>query len=263
MKTFNFFLFYFLFTLSLTSQTINKKIYPINPIPSFQPGEELKYVLKYGFITGGAALIKVAEEQYNNQNVIRATATARTTGLVNRMFKVLDTYESFFTPDSNLPLRAIRNIREGNYRYYGEDNFNHRNNTVINVKKGVQKVPDNILDMVSSLFYIRRIDFTDFKIGDIVYVDTYFSDDLFPFYIIFKGREEIKTDAGTFNCIKFLPIVEPGRIFKENDDMLIWLSDDDNKIPVKISFDMVVGSFKCELESFKNLKYTPKSIIKN
>jgi hypothetical protein len=156
----------------------------------------------------------------------------------------------------------VRNIREGNYRYYGEDLFNHNDNTVISSKKGLQKVPDNILDMISAFFYIRRIDFSKFKIGDTVAIDTYFSDELFPFYIIFKGREEIETSAGKFKCLKFLPIVEPGRVFKENDDMLFWLSDDNNKIPVKIKFDMVVGSFKCELVSFKNLKYEPASIIK-
>jgi hypothetical protein len=251
------------FAVSVAAQsTVNKKVYPITPEPVFQHGEELHYALKYGFITGGHGVIKVTDDSVNGQKVIHAVASARTTGLVDKIFRVLDTYESYFTPDSNLPLRAVRNIREGNYRYYGEDRFNHKDNTVINTKKGLIKVPNNILDMISAFFYIRRIDFSNFKNGDIVFVDTFFGDDLFPFYIVFKGREEVETSAGKFKCLKFLPIVEPGRIFKENDDMLFWLSDDINKIPVRVKFDMLVGSFKCDLVSYKNLKYTATSVVK-
>lgn len=223
--------------------------------PAFKHGEELNYVLKYGFIKGGEAVIKVFSEDYKGQNVVHAIASAHTTGVADKVFKVIDTYESYFTTDSNLPLRAVRNIREGGYKFYGEDHFDHDKNTVINVKKGVQKVPDNILDIISAFFYLRRIDFTNIKVGESFFFDTYFGDELFPFCVVFKGREEVSTPSGKYKCLKFLPIVEPGRVFKENDDMLFWLSDDMNKIPIKIKFDLVVGSFNCELTSFKNLKY--------
>jgi hypothetical protein len=243
------------FSVIVIGQLPDKKIYSISAEPTFKNGEELNYTLKYGFIKGGEASIKVFEETYKGHNVIHAIASAHTSGLADKLFKVQDTFESYFTVDSNLPLRSIRNIREGSYRFYGEDHFNRNENTVINVKKGVQKVPANILDIISAFFYLRRIDFSNFKIGETIYIDTYFGDELFPFYVIFKGREEIETNAGKFKCLKFLPIVEPGRVFKDNDDMLFWLSDDSNKIPVKVKFEMVVGSFKCELASFKNLKY--------
>ena len=133
---------------------------------------------------------------------------------------------------------------------------------VISQKSGKHQVPEKILDMVSAFFYLRRIDFSNAKVNDIIYFDTFFGDELFPFSVIYKGKEEIKTSAGKFKCLRFLPIVEPGRIFKENDDMLFWLSDDENKVPVLVKFDMIVGSFKCELTSFKNLKYEPTSLIK-
>jgi hypothetical protein len=261
MKKYSLFLLFAITIIPLNGQS-EKKVYPITSEPVFKDGEELKYVLRYGFITGGSALIKVLDDSMNGRKVIRATATAKTTGLVDKIFRVLDTYESYFIPDSNLPLKAVRNIREGSYRYYGEDVFNHNDNTVINTKKGVQKVPDNILDIISAFFYIRRIDFTNFKIGETIYVDTYFGDEHFPFYVIFKGREEIETHAGKFKCLKFLPIVEPGRVFKDKDDMLFWLSDDNNKIPVKVKFDMLVGAFKCELVSYKNLKFEAAALIK-
>jgi hypothetical protein len=245
---------------SQTSSSTSK-LPAISNVASFKHGEELKYVLRYGFITGGTATISSMETKLGDTNVFHSSAVAQTTGLVDKLFKVYDIYESYYTMDSNMPVKAVRNIREGSYKYYDEVTFNRKENLVVSQKSGKHKVPDKILDMVSAFFYMRRIDFSKTKVNDIIYFDTFFGDELFPFSVIYKGKEEIKTDAGKFKCLKFLPIVEPGRIFKENDDMLFWLSDDENKIPVLVKFDMIVGSFKCELTSFKNLKYETKALI--
>jgi hypothetical protein len=237
------------------------KLPPIHGEASFKHGEELNYVLRYGFITGGTATITSVVTKMGDTDVFHSSAIAQTTGLVDKLFKVYDVYESYYTMDSNIPLKAVRNIREGSYKYYDEITFDRKENLVISQKSGKHKVPEKILDMVSAFFYLRRIDFSKTKVNDIIYFDTFFGDDLFPFSVIYKGKEEIKTSAGKFKCLKFLPIVEPGRVFKENDDMLFWLSDDDNKVPVLVKFDMVVGSFKCELTSFKNLKYEALALI--
>jgi hypothetical protein len=80
--------------------------------------------------------------------------------------------------------------------------------------------------------------------------------------VVYKGKETISTDLGNIRCLKFVPIVEPGRIFKENDDMTFWLSDDENKLPVSVKFEMIVGSFKCDLIEYQNIKYELKSRVK-
>jgi hypothetical protein len=49
--------------------------------------------------------------------------------------------------------------------------------------------------------------------------------------------------------------VEPGRMFDSEDDMTIWLSADKNIIPIKVRFDLLVGSLRMDLEEFSNLKY--------
>ncbi len=251
-------LFIFLF-VSSSFQTEEASLPPINKTPVFINGEELKYDLHYGFITAGEALITLKAETLERNEVFHATAKAKTTGVVNKIFKVVDIYESYFDSGTNLPVKSIRNIREGSYKKYTEVVFNHSNKTVMSSLTGEHKVPAKILDMVAALFYIRRIDFSDFKENDIVKINTYFDDDLFPFYIVFKGRETIKTELGKFSCLKFIPVVEPGRIFKKKDDMTFWLSDDDNKIPICIKFDIIVGSFKCDIVSFKNNKYPMSS----
>jgi hypothetical protein len=262
----NRFTIFFLFAMGCPvfsqSSVNNAKMPQISDETAFKDGEELKYVLRYGFITGGAATISTNLTKLGDTAVYHSSAIAKTTGFVNSLFKVYDIYESYYLADNNLPVKAIRNIREGSYKYYDEVVFRRSENLVVSLKSGTHKVSNNILDMVSAFFYMRRIDFSNAKIGDIFYFDTFFGDSLFPFSIIYKGKDEVKTPAGRFRCLKFLPIVEPGRIFKENDDMLFWFSDDANKIPVMVKFDMVVGSFKCELTSFKNLKYESTALVR-
>lgn len=261
LRVFIHFLLFLLLVVLSSFQTEEFPVPPITKTPAFIAGEELKYTLHYGFITAGEALISLKSEPFDGKDVFHAITEAHTTGVVNKVFKVVDIYESYFDAETNLPVKSIRNIREGNYKKYTEVLFNQTKRVVTSSLTGEHKVPANILDMVAALFYIRRIDFSNYKENDIVKVDTYFDDDLFPFYIVFKGRETVKTELGKFNCIKFVPVVEPGRIFKKKDDMTFWLSDDANKIPICIKFDIIVGSFKCDIVSYKNNKYTMSSRI--
>ena len=188
--------------------------------------------------------------------------TGKTTGLVDKLYKVYDVYESFFNPANNLPDKAIRNIREGNYRYYDEVMYNHEELYVESQRNGKVSIPINTLDMASVLYYVRRLDLDKLNMNDIILLNTYFGDELFPFYIVYKGRETISIGSGKYKCFKFVPVVEPGRVFQKKDDMTIWFSDDENKIPISIKFDIWAGSFKCDLAKFENLKYPLTAKVK-
>ncbi len=235
---------------------------PIGSEPCFQAGEELEYSLSLGFITAGKGSIVLREELFNGQKVFHSVLTGSTTGMIDRIFKVRDVYESYFRPRDNLPLKAIRNVREGSYKFYDEQLFYPEERLLESQTKGKLSIPDKTLDMASVLFYLRRINFEIMSEGDIIYFDTFFSKALFPFYVIYRGRETIKTSLGTFSCIRLVPVVEPGRIFKRSDGMNIWLTDDINKVPVLIKFDVWAGSFKGELVRYKKLKYPLTSLKK-
>ena len=230
--------------------------------PVFLDGEKLTFRLHYGIITGGEAQITANKTKLNGRDVFHAVVTGKTTGLIDKIYKVHDVYESYFNPVTNLPDKAIRNIREGSYRYYDEVLFNQDEMYVVSQRNGKVSVPKYTLDMASVVFYVRRLDLAKLKVNDIISLDTYFGDELFPFYIVYKGKDTISIGSGKYKCFKFVPIVEPGRIFEKNDDMTIWFSDDENKIPVSIKFDMLVGSFRCDLVSFENLKYPLRAKIK-
>lgn len=229
--------------------------FKVIPNFSYKAGEQLTFELRYGFLVGGTATLTLEETVVDDKVLHHAVMDARTVGLTDKLFRVRDIYESYFFPKTGLPYKAIRNISEGNYKFYNEVYFNHDSSTVMSSKSGLHEVPQNILDMVSVLYYIRRIDYSEFSNGDVIKVDTYFSDELFPFDIRYRGMDWVETELGKFKCHKFVPIVEPGRIFEDEDDMTIWITADQNQLPIMVKFDMVVGSFKCELIDHKNIRY--------
>ena len=75
------------------------------------------------------------------------------------------------------------------------------------------------------------------------------------------GREDIKTKFGVVSAMIFRPLVQTGRVFKEEESLTIWISDDDNKFPIRIKANLLVGSIKADLDSYKGLKYPLK--VKN
>jgi len=77
----------------------------------------------------------------------------------------------------------------------------------------------------------------------------------------FLGRETLKTKFGKISTLKFRPYVEAGRVFKEKESLTVWVTDDDNKIPLLIKADLAVGSLKATLTEFKGLKNSFKIIV--
>jgi hypothetical protein len=90
---------------------------------------------------------------------------------------------------------------------------------------------------------------------------TWFTDELYPIILRYKGIEEVKTKLGKIRCYKFNPVTEVGRLFKTEEDMSFWFSADKNFLPVKIRFDIFVGSFNVEMVSYSGLIH-PLEIIK-
>jgi len=254
-------LVFILFFLSISFGGFGQFKEHVSKDKSFRDGENLLYVLKFGFIVGGNATLVLKQEYFNNKLVFHARGEAKTVGLAEKLYSVKDVFESFFDLHTILPYKSIRDVKEGNYRKHEEAIFNHIGNTVYSTRKDtVVTIPKNTLDMMSLLYYIRSIDLYDMKNGDVLRTVTFFDEELFPFDIRFKGTEIVKTKYGKIRCYRFDPVVEPGRMFKSEDDMTIWISADRNLIPIKVKFNLVVGSLHMDLIEYSNLKY-PLGII--
>ncbi|HYW96546.1 MAG TPA: DUF3108 domain-containing protein [Bacteroidales bacterium] len=222
---------------------------------NFKSGEKLRFVIYYGPLDGGYIDAQLEEAYLDGKPVYHSKMLAKSTGLADKLYKVRDEYQSYFDPYTLLPYKSIRNIREGKYTKFNIVYYNHADLKVTNVDNKVFDVPPDIRDMVSVFYYIRNRDFDNMKNGDIIKINTFFDNEIFPFDMRYRGREVIKTRMGTYRCIKLVPFVEPGRIFNDEDDMTIWLSDDSNRVPIRVSFDLKVGSIKCDLIEYSGLKY--------
>lgn len=86
----------------------------------------------------------------------------------------------------------------------------------------------------------------------------FFDEENYNFKLKFLGREELDTEFGKIKTLKFRPYVMAGRVFQEQESLTLWVSADDNKIPLRIKADLAVGSLRADLEAFKGLKHSFK-----
>jgi len=221
---------------------------------TFKAGEELQFVMYYGIVNGGTATITLKETTLNDKKLLHARASMKTTGVADWIFGIEDVYESYFDEGNKCkPEKAIRNIKENRYRYYDEATYDHANNNVKSSRNGIVPVPANTYDLISSLYYLRKDGFKNLKMNDTISMKIYFADEVFPYKLIYKGKEKISTKLGKYNALKLQPLVEVGRVFKAKDDVSFWISDDANHVPLRVEFNMVLGSLKCDLVSYKGL----------
>ncbi len=253
MKTLKIFsLFIFLSSLFIQGRTPHDTI---TDDLNYQAGEKLKYLMYYGFVNGGEAYLQLKRTKIHGKEVLHAKAIGKTIGLADRLFNVYDVYESYFDPRTGLPVKSIGNVKEGGYKFYNEVTFNHRNNTINSKKSGRKSVPDNLHDLVSAFYYLRKTEFENLKVGDIIQLNTYFQDEYFNLRVRYRGTEEVETKLGEIDCLKFIPVVGTGEMFENDDDLKIWISKDKNFVPVRVSMDMLIGSFKADLVGHSGLKY--------
>jgi hypothetical protein len=165
--------------------------------------------------------------------------------------KINDNYESYFET-YNRPYKYIRKIDEGGYTMDKELHFDTQQHKVlvINKKKSTAKnyaTPKTIHDMISVFYYLRNYDTSNLKKGDEIEVNMFIDEQVYPFKLKFLGKNILDTKFGDINSLMFRPIVQSGRIFKEDESVTLWISDDKNKMPLLIKAKLMVGSLKASL----------------
>lgn len=121
--------------------------------------------------------------------------------------------------------------------------------------------PSETQDMISAFYYLRNhIDTQNLKDGDVVEINMFFDQENYKFQLKFIGREILDTNFGRMNTLVFRPYVQSGRVFREKESLTVWISDDNNKIPLLVKANLAVGSLKATLTEFKGLKNSFKII---
>ena len=231
---------------------------------SFNAGESLTFKVFYTvagmYVGAGEASFNTSLGKLNNKTVYHVVGEGKTFGFYDNFFKVRDKYETFIDTATLQPYKFIRNIYEGGYKKYENVTFSKTTNTAV-TNDGVFKVPTCVQDVLSSIYYARNIDFNKYKPGDRIPFSLFLDREVFDMYIRYVGKETIKTKYGKFKAIKFKPLLIKGTIFEGGEKMTVWISDDKNKIPVRIESPISVGSIKVDMMTHRTLRYQLTSLI--
>lgn len=227
---------------------------------AFKDGEWFRFRIHYGLFNASYATLEVNETTLNNKPVYHVKGRGKSTGLLGLFFKVNDDYQTYIDKNTGLPHKFIRDIDEGGYTKNLVIDFDHNQGkaSVLNRETNNRQtfvIPRNVHDMLSAFYYIRnQIENEDLAPGDEFRLNMFIDDENMDFKLVFLGREVLKTKFGKVATLKFRPYVMAGRVFKEKESLTFWVSDDENKIPLKIEADLAVGSLDADLDAYKGLK---------
>lgn len=226
--------------------------------PAFQSGEWLRYKMSYsGFLRAGSAILEVDESEINGRKVYHTKGKGWTSGMIKWFFQVEDLYESYFDQAETKPYLFKRKINEGGYKKHRITSFNYDSNQAyiqdFIAQKDTTVAFSNVQDVLSSFYFLRNQDVSNLTKGEEIKLDMFLDSQVYPFKLKFLGEEVIKTKFGKVNTLIFRPLVQSGRVFKEQESVTIWITDDANKIPIKMKASLTVGSLRAELEEYKGL----------
>ncbi|WP_047417147.1 DUF3108 domain-containing protein [Cellulophaga sp. Hel_I_12] len=234
----------------------------------FTSGEWLKFRIHYGIFNASSATLHLTNDNLNGKSVYKVRGEGKTTGAARIFYKVDDVYESYFDKEDGKPYRFVRKIDEGGYTKDIEINYDYtKKQAELNDKKNNKKqnftITNRVQDLISAFYYIRKnYDFEDLVIGEFIKLDMLYDDDgIFQFKLKYLGIDTLKTKYGKVQCLKFRPYVQSGRVFKEEESLSLWVSNDLNKIPIRIKADIAVGSIKADLDGYNGLENQFKIIM--
>jgi len=267
MKQFKFYLVPFIlvllsFSYPLVSYNKPTVLPKIDYIP-FKLGEKLTFNLHYGIINAGTATLEVnnAETNIAGKKHFEMDVNGHSNSFFDPFYKVRDSYQSYMDETTMLPSLFIRNVHEGSYSKEENYIFVRRKNEVVSGKR-TYTVPVGIQDLVSTFYYLRCIDFSKQKQGGIYHITALFDDSLLQTGLIYGGKQTINTKFGKMRCYVFYPILVKGRIFKNQEGMILYVSEDKNQIPIRIQSKVYLDYVKADLEKYENLKYPLDALVK-
>lgn len=254
--------FIFIALLLLSGSTFSQNHLPSLKKEVFQPGEELTYRLRYGFISAAEGVLKVSQSDltFDGKPAYHLNAVGKTSKAFSVFYNIRDQYDSYIDQKTYLPYFFSEDIKEGRYRRNDKIRFYQEKKKIEATRGNFDAKESQTFDLLSVYYFSRTLDLANISEGESFKLSYFLKDTLAYLYITYMGKENIKTPLGTLKCLKFSPSLEPGRVFKKNSKLHLWVTDDDNRIPVKAQVDILIGAVTLELTGVKGLKYPLKKI---
>jgi len=232
---------------------------------AFTHGEELTFRVKYLIFNAAEAKMIIHDNIHYLQNrpTFKIDVFGRTLSIF-RLFYVKDNWGTYLDTAAIIPYRSYRHIEEGNYRKHEVIDFNHEKNQALlklydrdneNIVETQNfRIPANIQDIVSGYYLLRTMDFDLLKKGEAVTIRGFFDKKIYNLKLIYEGKQELKTRIGTYKTRVFSPIMPSNKLFSGERPIKVWITDDENRIPVRIKADLVVGALDMEITEALGLR---------
>jgi len=220
---------------------------------SFKVGEKLTFDVKYGFVTAGVAVMQIpAMKRISGREAFHITFEVNSVPTFDPFYKVRDRYETYLDSEGLFPWRFEQHIREGGYSRDFSAFFDQRRGKA-KTTEGSYDIPPYVNDIVSAFYLARTFDYSKLKKGDKFNLKNFYKDKVYDLDVQYIGKERITVTAGTFDCVIVEPLVQEGGLFKSEGSILVWLTDDIIKLPVKVKSKIIIGSIDAELTKYEGL----------
>ena len=229
---------------------------------AFGNGEHLVFDISYGFITAGSAVLEIsAMDTIAGRTCYRVEFRVNSLPSFSWIYRVEDHYLTYIDAAAIAPWKFEQHIREGNYRRDFIAEFDQRKH-VAKTDKGTYPVPPYVHDILSAFYYARTVDYGPLKAGDQVQLSNFYKDTTYDLVVRVLGRQQLEVAAGTFNTIVIEPLVKEGGLIKTEGRIVVWLTDDDRKIPIRVNTKVVIGSIDTELKEYSGVRGTIAARVK-
>jgi hypothetical protein len=195
------------------------------------------------------------EPEFNERPTYRLSVDSRTSGTFDVFYKIRDRYDSYVDQENLTPYFYQENVREASYRRNDKARFTQSTRKVVSNRGTFTGPTDQTFDLVSAYYFARSLDVSKMKMNEKFTLNYFLGNGISKLEIQYVGKEVVKSKIGNIRCLKFSPSIQPGRIFKKDSKLYLWITDDGNRVPVKAQVEILVGSVTMEIQSANGLKF--------
>lgn len=220
--------------------------------PALAVGERLEFGLSWlGIPAGRASLAVESRAEAGGREALRLVARARSNKVLDVFYKVRVYAESVFDCAGRFSHRFVHQAEEGRRRRYRVYTFDLASHEVRREQLGEEALafplPRPVQDPFTTLYEIRA---RSLEIGRSVFMETFEGKRLWDLEVQVLRRERVRVPAGTFDTIVVKPLLRFEGVFVQKGDVLVWLTDDERRMPVRMESEVRIGSVAADLRSF-------------
>lgn len=229
------------------SQSIDRVV----PNNAFKVGEKLTFVIRYGPVVAGSSTMSILLiTNIKGNETYKIVTEARSSAFFSAFYKVRDQVESYVDRDGLFTWRFEKHLREGKYNADQYVEYDQVNGWAVSNKKDSMRIPPCVQDILCSFYYVRT---QKLEVGKSLFIDNHADNKLYPLEIKVHKKERVKVRAGEFDCVVVEPILRATGLFKSKGRLLIWLTDDERKIPVQMKSKILIGYITAELKQMEGV----------